>query len=120
MKSFRPERAVQWPALRNCSGSWAKKRGMNIVRQLSFGLLLLSFLGAAVPARAQGCSLCKDATAGSAPRAREGMRRAILVLGIPAGAVFLGILVIARRIQPREEEIGSSYSPLTVDGEDTC
>jgi hypothetical protein len=99
-------------------GSQSKQRGMNIVRQLSFGFLLLSFLGATAPARAQGCSLCKDATAGSAPRAREGMRRAILVLGIPAGAVFLGILVIARCIQPREEEIGSSYSPLTVDGED--
>jgi len=47
------------------------------------------------------------------------MRRAILVLGIPAGAVFLGILVLARRIQPREEEIASSYSPLTIDGEDS-
>ena len=119
MKSYRPERAVQWAALRNCLGSWSMKRGVKIVRQLSFGLLLLSFLDPAAPARAQGCSLCKDATAGSAPRAREGMRRAILVLGIPAGVVFLGILVIACRIQPRGEEIGTSYSPLTVDGEDS-
>ncbi|MBB6146640.1 hypothetical protein HNQ77_004619 [Silvibacterium bohemicum] len=52
---------------------------------------------------AQGCSLCKDATAGSAPRAREGLRRAILVLGIPAGAIFLAILVIARQSRPRED-----------------
>jgi hypothetical protein len=33
---------------------------------------------------------------------RQGLRRAILVLGVPAGAVFLGILIVARNIKPRE------------------
>jgi hypothetical protein len=52
---------------------------------------------------AQGCSLCRDASAGSAAKAREGLRRGILVLGIPAGAVFLGILAVAWKIKPRDD-----------------
>jgi len=56
------------------------------------------------PSRAQGCSLCRDTTAGSAPKAREGLRKGILVLGIPAGGVFLGILGVAWKMKPREEQ----------------
>lgn len=53
---------------------------------------------------AQGCSLCRDTTAGSAPKARAGLRRGILVLGFPAGAVFVGILAVAWKVKPREED----------------
>jgi hypothetical protein len=56
-----------------------------------------------LPIHAQGCSLCRDTTAGSAPHARQSLRRAILILGIPAGGIFLGILVVARKIKPRED-----------------
>jgi hypothetical protein len=52
---------------------------------------------------AQGCSLCRDATAGSAPRVRQGLRRGVIALGIPAGVIFVGVLVLARRMKPREE-----------------
>ena len=41
------------------------------------------------------CSMCRDATAGSAPRARSGLRIAIPVLGIPALLVFSGLVVFA-------------------------
>lgn len=61
-------------------------------------LLCLPALG-----HAQGCSLCRDTTAGSAPKTREGLRRGILVLGLPAAAVFVGILVLAFKIKPRED-----------------
>jgi hypothetical protein len=65
---------------------------------LACGALLLLALGlfAGTAAHAQSCSLCRDATAGSAPHARESLRRGILVLGLPAGAIFLGILFAAR------------------------
>jgi hypothetical protein len=66
-------------------------------------LLLAVILSLPLLAPAQGCSLCRDTTAGSAPRVREGLRRAILVLGLPAGVVFLGILVVARNSKPRED-----------------
>lgn len=70
-------------------------------------LLLAAILaaGVCVPAtsHAQGCSLCRDTTAGSAPKAREGLRKGILVLGIPAGVVFVGILGVAWKIKPRED-----------------
>jgi hypothetical protein len=52
---------------------------------------------------AQGCSLCRDTTAGSAPHVRQSLRRAILILGLPAGGIFLGILVVARKSKPRED-----------------
>ncbi|HEX5234805.1 MAG TPA: hypothetical protein VFW25_05685 [Silvibacterium sp.] len=52
---------------------------------------------------AQGCSLCRDTTAGSAPKAREGLRRGILVLGVPAAAIFVGILAVGWKIKPRED-----------------
>ena len=68
-------------------------------------ILLVLSIALAFPAlsHAQGCSLCRDTTAGSAPRVRQGLRRAILVLGLPAGAVFLGILAVAKKIKPRED-----------------
>jgi hypothetical protein len=46
---------------------------------------------------AQGCSMCRDTTAGSAPQVRAGLRRAIPVLAIPAILLFGGFLVAARR-----------------------
>lgn len=65
-------------------------------------LLLATALVMPAFSHAQGCSLCKDATAGSAPIVRQSLRRAILILGVPAGGIFVGILVLARRIKPRE------------------
>ena len=56
-----------------------------------------------LPLRAQGCSLCRDTTAGSAPHVRQSLRRAILVLGLPAGGIFIGILVIAGKTRPPED-----------------
>ena len=66
--------------------------------------VLVALLAFPALSSAQGCSLCRDTTAGSAPQAREGLRRGILVLGVPAGAVFLGILGVAWKIKPREED----------------
>jgi hypothetical protein len=74
------------------------------IRLVLFTLTFALISMAPVRSRAQGCSLCKDATAGSAPHAREGLRKGILVLGLPAGAIFLTILVVARKMQPREPE----------------
>jgi hypothetical protein len=74
-------------------------QALRVARMILIALLFILPLAA----RGQGCSLCRDSTAGSAPRARQGLRRAILVLGIPAGAIFLGALLLARRSQPRED-----------------
>jgi hypothetical protein len=82
-------------------------KGWRVARVILIALLLT----APVVVRAQGCSLCKDATAGYAPQARKGLRRAILVLGIPAVAIFLGILVIARQIQPGKDAEEREHNP---------
>ena len=38
----------------------------------------------ALSAHAQGCSMCRDTTAGAAPQIRAGLRKAIPILAIPA------------------------------------
>ena len=87
---------------------------------LIFRLILLGLLlHPPTAAHAQGCSLCKDATAGSAPKARQGLRRAILVLGIPAAAIFLTVLALATRIQPNGAEDHGLSSPLTAEREES-
>jgi hypothetical protein len=74
------------------------------VKRFWVAAVLAALLCAPALSFAQGCSLCRDTTAGSAPKAREGLRRGILVLGIPAGAVFVGILALAWKMKPREED----------------
>jgi len=76
------------------------------MRSRLFSLALLA-AALAVPvlatpsiAHAQGCSLCRDATAGSAPQARKALRRAIPLLGLPAIGIFAGALILAKRIKP--------------------
>ena len=75
-----------------------------MIRLHHLARITLLTLALALPlcSHAQGCSLCKDSTAGSAPRVRQSLRRAILILGLPAGGIFIGILVLARKIKPRE------------------
>jgi hypothetical protein len=58
---------------------------------------LTVLLSSALAAHAQGCSMCRDTTAGSAPQIRAALRRAIPVLAIPAIALFVGFFVVARR-----------------------
>lgn len=60
--------------------------------------LVLILLIPASPAHAQGCSMCRDTTAGSSPQIRAALRRAIPILGIPAIGLFIAFFVVARRI----------------------
>jgi len=66
---------------------------------LLFVLVLSISFAAPQSARAQGCALCRDATAGSAPQARKALRIAIPLLGIPAIGIFAGGLALARKIR---------------------
>jgi hypothetical protein len=70
-----------------------------LVRSL---LLVIALLPAGL-AWGQGCSACRDNTAGSAPEVRQALRKAIPILGIPAAALFLGILLLATR-HPKDNE----------------
>lgn len=78
---------------------------------MKFSRLAALFLGAVFTlaftapsnAHAQGCTLCRDATAGSTPQARKALRLAIPVLGIPAIGIFAGALVLARRVKPGQQ-----------------
>ena len=88
-------RLLNWPQ--------ASKVLLSHVRHLAGTLLLALSLVLPLTSHAQGCSLCRDSTAGSPPHMRQALRRAILVLGLPAGAVFLGILLVAGKTRPRED-----------------
>jgi len=63
-------------------------------------LVLSIAFAAPQPAKAQGCPLCRDATAGSTPQARKALRVAIPLLGIPAITIFAGTFVVARKVKP--------------------
>jgi hypothetical protein len=69
-------------------------------------VLAIALLLSAETGYGQGCSMCRDTTAGSAPQVRAGLRRAIPVLAIPAILLFAGFLVLARRsdswLHPRD------------------
>lgn len=57
-----------------------------------------------LPASSFACTACRDMTAGSPPQVRAGLERGILALGIPAAAVFAGILILALKMKPHDEE----------------
>ena len=89
------------------------RRKSSIRHHLHRICVLMLLLSPALVARAQGCSMCRDTTAGSAPQIRAGLRRAIPVLAIPAIALFIGFFVVARRTDAwhRSEE------PRTIDND---
>jgi hypothetical protein len=60
-------------------------------------LMTMLLLAPALVAHAQGCSMCRDTTAGSAPKIRAGLRRAIPILAVPAIGLFIAFFVVARR-----------------------
>lgn len=72
------------------------------MRKLWASAMLAALLAA--PSISFACPACRDITAGSAPQMRAGIRKGIIVLGIPAGAVFLGILGVAWKMKPQAEE----------------
>jgi hypothetical protein len=56
--------------------------------------VLISILGAAAPALAQ-CSMCRTAAAAQGPSAMHAMNMAVLLLLLPALALFSGMFVLA-------------------------
>jgi len=57
-----------------------------------------------IPAPSFACSACRDISAGSSPQARAGLRKGILVLGIPAAGIFVGIIILAFKTKPNPED----------------
>ncbi len=74
---------------------------------LAFSTAILAALLHATPGNAQGCSMCRDATAGSAPQVRAALRKAIPIMAVPAVALFVGVLVVAQRSRPGSNNPGS-------------
>jgi hypothetical protein len=61
-------------------------------------LFLFLFLAlAAVPANAQGCAQCRDNTAATPPSTRHAYQKAIALMTIAAGGIFVGAVAFMRR-----------------------
>jgi hypothetical protein len=58
-------------------------------------LLLGSF--AAPPAFAQGCTQCRDNTAATPPATRRAYRRAIILMTVTGGGLFVASVALLRR-----------------------
>jgi uncharacterized membrane protein len=71
------------------------------MKKIFLGIVLAGAMLSPALATAQGCSMCRDTVAGSAPRMRESLRRAIPILGVSAGVLFLTMLTVAWRFDRR-------------------
>jgi hypothetical protein len=71
------------------------------MKKILLGMVLASTMIFPALASAQGCSMCRDTAAGSAPRMRQSLRRAIPILGVPAGVLFLAMLTVVWRFDRR-------------------
>ena len=60
--------------------------------------------------------MCRDTTAGSAPQIRAGLRRAIPVLAIPAIALFVGFLALAKRSDAWNRRVENRVENVDNDG----
>lgn len=79
------------------------KELLQAIKKTLLALGLLAAFGLPLNAQGQGCSMCRDATAGSAPQARKAFRRAIPLLGFPAVGIFAGVLLLAKKIEPGKQ-----------------
>jgi hypothetical protein len=59
------------------------------LRAITLSLSLAAALVAPLPARAQGCAQCRDNAAATPPATQRAYRRAIILLTITAGGIFL-------------------------------
>lgn len=60
-------------------------------------LVLLALLLLAPPAQPQGCTQCRDNAAATPPSTQRAYRRAIVLLALTAGGIFLGTVTLLRR-----------------------
>ena len=67
------------------------------LRSALFLLLLCLPLFAAAPAFAQGCTQCRDNTAATPPATRRAYRRAIILMTVTGGGLFIASVALLRR-----------------------
>lgn len=79
---------------------------MSVRRFVLTLVFFCAMLFASDQVQAQGCSGCRDNIAGSAPKVQKSFRRGIAVLGVPAIAIFAGVLWIGLRNRNSESEPG--------------
>ena len=60
-------------------------------------ILLAALLAVAPAAHSQGCSQCRDNAAATPPKTQAAYRRAIILLVVTAGTLFIGTLVMLKR-----------------------
>ena len=66
-------------------------------RIVSLIALAVGFLGASLPARAQGCILCYEGVAAAGKGVQDALRNGVLVLLIPVSLILIGIALLIWR-----------------------
>ena len=70
---------------------------VNRIHRLAFLCLTAFLLLSPAPAHSQGCTQCLDNTAATPPKTQAAYRRAIVLLTITGGGLFLGTLILFKR-----------------------
>jgi hypothetical protein len=67
-------------------------------KKTMMAIYLFALLAIVTPlSQAQGCAQCQDNTAATPPRVQASYRHAIILMTIPAAALFLGTLIVFKR-----------------------
>lgn len=69
------------------------------LRGLIFALAVSAALALPVPARAQGCTQCRDNTAATSPATQRAYRHAIILMAGVASVFFLTTVALLRKKQ---------------------
>ena len=66
-------------------------------RTAILGISLVAALIAPIPSHAQGCAQCRDNAAATPPATQRAYRRAIILLTVTAGGLFVFTLALFKR-----------------------
>jgi len=95
MLSFRPERsAVEKPAFQPASPTRHHKSATRASGLFAAIIVFIALAMAPTPAHTQGCTQCLDNTAATPPATQRAYRRAIILLTLTAGGLFVTTLAV--------------------------
>jgi hypothetical protein len=95
--SFRPERSEVEKSASLPLLSIQPRRKLKAKTPLSGIVLFTALTLSSPPAHAQGCTQCLDNTAATPPATQRAYRRAIILLTLTAGGVFVTTLALFKR-----------------------
>jgi hypothetical protein len=88
---------VEKPAFQQISRTPTRKQATTARGFLLAAFLLLALVTTPATAHPQGCTQCLDNTAATPPKTQAAYRRAVILLTLTAGGLFVTTLILFKR-----------------------